>query len=386
MFKYILRNMWRRKTRTILTISGIVVGIFALTVLGGLSARLTQQVNGAKVWFSRQINVVPAGESLFGGAGRYLEISKVAEIEKVPGVKVAVAGIGFPRENGGGFFGPPDLIIGYDLSRSERSAELLELLQIRDGRNLGEGDQGKVALGATVAKKLDARVGGMVTLKGRLFQVVGIYQPTLSTADSFAFIEYQDALDLFRAENPYFQIRDIAGSINVLPEPGVDLEELAARIEEQVEGVKAISPKEAEAQISQFSLIFNSILLGIAFVALLVGGLSIINTMVMSVSERIYEIGLKKAIGAETRSILFEYLVESAMIGFLGGAIGMLLGLLAIFILNRLTQANQVTVFAVTTTVVVGPVIFSVILGTLAGILPARRAAGLKPVEALKGD
>ena len=76
--KYILRNMWRRKARTFLTIFGIVVGILALTVLGGLSARLTQQVQGAKSWFTSSISVVPSGGSLFGGGqDRFFDVSKV---------------------------------------------------------------------------------------------------------------------------------------------------------------------------------------------------------------------------------------------------------------------------------------------------------------------
>ena len=386
--KFILRNMWRRKARTFLTVFGIVVGIFALTVLGGLSARLTQQVNGAKVWFNKQINVVPSGEGLFGGEGKYLELSKVDEIEAVPGVKVAVAGIGFPLESGGGGggFGAPELLIGYDLSKSAESAELLDLLELSKGRNLQQGDSGKVVLGSTLASKYDAEVGGTVELKGKPFEVVGIFEPTLSAPDQFAFVPYEDAMAIFRAENPYFQVGDIAGSINVLPEPGVDMEDLAARIEDEVEGVKAISPEEAEQQINQISLIFNAILFGIAFIALLVGGLSIINTMIMSVSERTQEIGLKKAIGAETRSILGEYLLESSMIGLFGGLIGMLLGLLAIFLLNRATESSNVTVFAVTSLVVVGPVVFAVVLGTLAGVFPAYRASRLKPVDALKED
>jgi putative ABC transport system permease protein len=84
MFKYVLRNMWRRKARTFLTVFGIVVGIFALTVLGALSARLNQQVNGAETWFTSKISVVPAGSSLFGGSDGSLELSKVDEIEAVP--------------------------------------------------------------------------------------------------------------------------------------------------------------------------------------------------------------------------------------------------------------------------------------------------------------
>jgi putative ABC transport system permease protein len=384
LFKYVLRNMWRRKARTFLTVFGIVVGIFALTVLGALSARLNQQVKGAETWFTSKISVVPSGSSLFGGSDRYLELSKVDEIEAVPGVKSAVAGFGlFLSDESTIGFGAPELIVGSDLSKSE---DLLTLIDIAEGRILREGDEGKVALGSTLAEKFEVGVGDTVELRGEEFEVVGIYEPTLSAPDGFAFVSYDDALNLFRAVNPYFQVEDIAATIDVIPEDGVDANELSARIDDSVDGIKVISPEEAKKQISQFSLIFNAILLGIGFIALVVGGLSIINTMIMSVSERTQEIGLKKAIGAETGSVLSEYLTESALIGFFGGLIGMLLGLLAVYLLNNATASSQVTVFAVTPTVIVGPVIFATVLGTAAGLFPAFRAARLRPVDALKED
>ena len=383
MFKYVLRNMWRRKARTFLTVFGIVVGIFALTVLGALSARLNQQVKGAETWFTSKITVVPGGGSLFGGSDGYLELSKVDEIEAVPGVKSAVAGFGLLLSGESTGFGAPELIAGADLAKAE---DLLTLLEIDQGRILQEGDEGKVVLGSVLAEKFGVGVGDTVELRGEEFEVVGVYEPTLSAPDSFAFVSFEDALNLFRKVNPYFQVEDIAATIDVIPEDGVDANELAARIDENVEGIKVISPEEAEKQISQFSLIFNAILLGIGFIALVVGGLSIINTMIMSVSERTQEIGLKKAIGAETGSVLSEYLLESALIGFFGGLIGMLLGLLAVYLLNNASASSQVTVFAVTSTVIVGPVVFATVLGTAAGLFPAFRAARLKPVDALKED
>ena len=375
--------MWRRKARTFLTVFGIVVGIFALTVLGALSARLNQQVRGARTWFTSKISVVPSGSSLFGGSDRYLELSKVGEIEAVPGVKSAVAGFGLLLSDESTGFGSPELIVGADLSRA---SDLLQLIDIGSGRILEAADRGKVVLGSTLAEKFEAGVGDTIELRGKSFAVVGIYQPTLSAPDSFAFVSYQDALDLFREVNPYFEVGDIAATIDVIPEEGVDAEELAARIGERVQGIKVISPREAEKQISQFSLIFNAILLGIGFIALVVGGLSIINTMIMSVSERTQEIGLKKALGAGTGYVLAEYLLESALIGLWGGAAGMLCGLLAVLFLNRATAASNVTIFTVTPTVVLGPVLFAVFLGTAAGLFPAFRAARLKPIEALKED
>ncbi|MBN2026295.1 MAG: ABC transporter permease [Actinobacteria bacterium] len=383
MFRYVLRNMWRRKARTFLTVFGIVVGIFALTVLGALSARLNQQVKGAETWFTSKISVVPGSGGLFGGSDGYLELSKVDEIEAVPGVKSAIAGFGLLLDGNGAGFGSPELIVGADLSKAE---DLLTLIEIDRGRILQEGDEGKVVLGSVLAEKFEVDVGDTVELRGEDFEVVGIYQPTLSAPDSFAFLSYEDTLNLFRKANPYFEVEDIAATIDVIPEEGVDANELATRIDESVDGINVISPEEAEKQISQFSLIFNAILLGIGFIALVVGGLSIINTMIMSVSERTKEIGLKKAIGAETGSVLSEYLLESALIGFFGGLIGMLLGVLAVVLLNNATASSQVTVFTITTTVVVGPVVFATVLGTAAGLFPALRAARLKPIDALKEE
>lgn len=384
MWKYIFRNMWRRKGRTFLTVFGIVVGIFALTVLGGLSARLTQQVNGARSWFTNSISVVPSGGNLFGGGGEhFFDLSKVGEVKAVPGVKDAVPGIGLTLSQDQGFsFGAPDLIIGL----GPGGQDLLKQLALSGGRLLQPGDRGKVVLGSVVAEKLGATVGGTVDLRGTPFQAVGILKPTLSAPDNFAFVSYADALPIFLAANPFFQQKQIASVIYTTWTQGVNPEVLGARIAAKVPGVSVITPAKAEQQISQFSLIFNAILFGIAFIALVVGGLSIINTMVMSVSERTREIGLKKAIGAETRSILDEYLLESAFIGLLGGLTGTGLGLIAIALLNSATSSKQVTVFAVTPLVVLGPIIFSTVLGTLAGVFPAMRASRLKPVESLREE
>jgi len=384
MWKYIFRNMWRRKGRTFLTVFGIVVGVFALTVLGGLSARLTQQVNGARSWFTNSISVVPSGGNLFGGGGEhFFDLSKVGEVKAVPGVKDAVPGIGLTLSQDQGFsFGAPDLIIGL----GPGGQDLLKQLVLSGGRLLQPGDRGKVVLGSVVAEKLGATVGGTVDLRGTPFQVVGILKPTLSAPDNFAFVSYADALPIFLAANPFFQQKQIASVIYTTWNQGVNPEVLGARIAAKVPGVSVITPAKAEQQISQFSLIFNAILFGIAFIALVVGGLSIINTMVMSVSERTREIGLKKAIGAETRSILDEYLLESAFIGLLGGLTGTGLGLIAIALLNSATSSKQVTVFAVTPLVVLGPIIFSTVLGTLAGVFPAMRASRLKPVESLREE
>jgi putative ABC transport system permease protein len=277
----------------------------------------------------------------------------------------------------------PQMMIGY---QPVAGTSMFNNVKMSAGRELQPGDSGKVLLGSTLAKDMNAKVGQTVNLKGQQLQVVGIMDTTLGVTDNWAFVPYQDGMNVFLAENPYFKAEGLAQTITVFPKAGVNIEALSAQIGKAVPGIKTTSPKQAEKQISNISTIFSAIILGIAFIALFVGGLSVINTMIMSVSERRREIGLKKAIGAPTGTILREYLGEAAMIGLVAGAVGMLLGLLAISGLNSATAKNNVIIFTVTTTVIVGPVIFATILASLAGLFPALRAARLNPVDALKEE
>lgn len=319
MVKFALRTLWRRKTRTFLTALGIVIGIMALTVLGALATRMNQQVNGAKEWVGSTITVVPSGSDIFErGTNAFFERDKLEEVEAIQGVADAAVSLTVTKEDKDGpGQAMQDYIVGVDLSHPDQRVTSLALV---DGRLLEEGDEHKVLLGSTIADTEEVGVGDSLELRDITFEVVGVLDATLTTPDQVAFISLADAQEALRTAFPVFEIGDVVDSISVTAAPGEDDEALASRIEEQVAGVAAITPAEAEKQISQFSMIFNAIVLGVALLALIVGGLSIINTMVMAVSERTREIGLKKAIGAETRSILGEILLESGMIGFWGWA------------------------------------------------------------------
>jgi len=381
---FILRNLWRRKGRTFLTVFGIVVGIFALTVLGGMTARMNQQVKGMKGFIAGKISVAPAAANehmgMAVGGGKYLDLSVARAIEKVPGVEDASGMVMVQLKNSEGL-SPPQMMVAY-----EPVAGMFKDIKVAKGRGLLPGDSGKVVLGSTLATDLGARVGSTVNLKNKSFEVVGVMDTTMGVTDTWAFIPYQDGLAVFLGQNPFIKSVDLVQSITVLPKPGTNIEALAGTIGKTVPGIKTTSPAQAEKQISQMTTIFSAIILGIAFIALFVGGLSVINTMIMSVSERRREIGLKKAIGATTGTILREYLGEALMIGLVAGACGMLLGLLAIAGLNRATASSNTVIFTVTATVILGPVIFATILAGLAGLFPALRAARLNPVDALKEE
>ena len=129
----------------------------------------------------------------------------------------------------------------------------------------------------------------------------------------------------------------------------------------------------------------TAITTGSALLALVIGGLSVINTMLMAVTERVREIGLKKAVGARTRHIVVEFLTESSMIGAIGGLIGLGLGWALVTVVNlALVSGNQAELFDLSARLVAVAIAFAVGLGALAGVIPALRAAQLDPVTALR--
>jgi putative ABC transport system permease protein len=133
-------------------------------------------------------------------------------------------------------------------------------------------------------------------------------------------------------------------------------------------------------------MIFNAILIGVAVISLVVGGLSVINTMAMSVTERTREIGIKRAIGGSRLRIIRELVAEAGVIGIIGGTLGLALGAIVVFLANEAGRASGTILFDLTPSTAAFAVGFSTILGMVAGIVPAWSAARLDPVQALRHE
>jgi putative ABC transport system permease protein len=178
------------------------------------------------------------------------------------------------------------------------------------------------------------------------------------------------------------------GSVSVIPDPGLDPEEVAARINDQVAKVHARSPRQFVAEIRQSLVVFNVIMLGGAVLAGIVGGLAVVNTMIMSVNERTREIGIKKALGAEDSTIIREFLTEAALMGLIGGMAGAWFGWVVATLLNVLLAGalGGSDVWLVTPRLIGLVMGFALSLGLFAGIYPAWSAARLDPVQALRAE
>jgi putative ABC transport system permease protein len=385
------RNLRRRKLRSFLTLSGIALGAFALTVMGALSENFNSSIGSLQEFLEEQVLVRSKGSEAFFAAG-HVPISLVGELEKIDNVEVAVPAleVNIFEESSGGF-GPPKIISGVDIKRALRSP--LEQFDLLSGRRLEAGDRWKIVLGSTLAKDIgDAnklgrpiRSGEKATLRGHEFEVVGVQQATGTPIDLFSVASIEDARVIAKEDDEFLPADKIAGEIRVYPKPGIDPNDLADEVEAAVGNrVKVFPPQESSEQLEAQTAIFSVVILGSALVAILVGGVAIINTMIFSVTERVREIGIKKAIGASARNILREFFSEAVILSFAGGLLGLFSGYAFTKLLNLFTRDTGVIAFTVTPRLAIFVFLLSMAIGAVSGILPARRAARIDPVRALR--
>lgn len=380
-FDLILRNVTQRKMRTGLTVFGIALGIFAIMVMGGMSEYFSRHADRGLDLMSDKIYIVP--ESGFFGGG--LVDSMVSKVRRIPGVFDAYGLLWMPYDMESlGMFGA--FVVGIAPEKQELT---LKEIKITQGRLLAPGDRYKAVVGSNVARQYGLNVGDELEIKSKKVQRAS----TITTARNFTVVgameftstdfDYMIIIPLDLAKK-FYDLDDQLTYIWAVPEEGVDAEDLSRRIELGVENIKTFSPQELRKQSEQMLMVMNLITISAAVLAAIIGGLSVMNTMLMSVSERTREFGLMKAMGAEVRDILLLTMGESALMGILGGVIGIAGGSIFIYFMNDYLATMGTVLFAVTYRLMAVSLVFATFLGTVSGILPAYRAARMRPMEAMK--
>jgi len=288
-------------------------------------------------------------------------------------------------------------VMTYPLDKTQKLALETLTYKIMSGRNLKQGDKYKVVIGYDYAnsqsydKKL--RVGDKILVNGAEFQVVGINQKTGSPSDDRVVIMSGYAFDqLFNTGD---EVTEIVARVNT----GVNPADVVPKIEDDLRRHRDVKKGEEDFEVTTFEsliqtflTIFNIVgvvLVGIAAISLVVGGIGIMNTMYTAVLERTRDIGIMKAIGARNEDILVLFLIESGFLGLIGGAIGVILGLAfakAVQFVGTQYLGTELLQAAVPWWLVVGALSFAFILGSVSGILPAKQASSMSPVDALRTE
>jgi putative ABC transport system permease protein len=393
--KEIFRNLMRRKVRSGLTISGIVIGIFALTTMGALAEHFNSLLSVGVQYSGTSIGVKPPAEQANG----LLPLSTGDELRRVPGVAAVypMYQVSADPSNQGISLGAPPIVTN---EQRGVSAYGMPATTFAAGHDID--GSGEVILGSSMATSYGEHVGDTFDLPvapkhprpdfvNHRFTVVGVLAKTGTPLDGFASVGDADARMLLADTLPpsmrsAIDVSTLAQGFAVYAPKGTSLAQLdaiAQRIDDTVPGVQAPKPSDQVAMFESASTTFTAVFTGAAVLALVIGGLSVVNTMIMAVSERVREIGLKKAVGAHTGQVMRDYLLEAAVIGAIGGLAGYALGL-GLTSVVKAAGGDSLDIFLVTPRLSAIAIGFAVVLATLAGILPALRAARLDPVTALR--
>ncbi len=383
-----LRNLSRRKVRTALTILGITIGIWALVVFSSMANKINSLVEGGSEYYADKVIVTDASDAS-GMLGAPLAASVADEVSAVDGVALAVPQVSlvFDPTTTGMTMGSSESIVGGPPVDEQYEQFDLSYAQ---GRGLNASDEGSsvVVLGSDLARKLGAAAGDRIDVRGREFEVVGVLAPTLTAPDTTAYVPLAIGQQLYAEELPAVVAdqlgTDVVSQIVVYPASDEDPVVVAERIEARVDNVATLTGAEFDEQVGSSVSILNAIIVGVAAISLVVGGLSVINTMAMSVQERTREIGIKRAIGGSRGRVVRELVLEAGLIGLIGGLIGLALGALVISVANEAGRNSGTVLFELTLGTAAFALAFSTILGMLAGVIPAWSAARLDPVQALR--
>jgi putative ABC transport system permease protein len=386
----LLRNLSRRRLRTSLTILGITIGIWALVVFSSMANKINALVEGGSEYYADKLIVSDASA---GGnfSTTPMSIETADKIAAIQGVEAALPQISMflSDEPMGASMGMPDTIVA---GQPEADAGLEDFeLHYAQGRALTDADNGSAVavVGADLARKFGVGAGDALEIRGHDFEVVGVLEPTLTAPDTSVLMPLAAGQQLFAESLPEVMrqnvdVAKLATQVVVYPEAGVDPVELSDRVEAEVANTSAMTGAEFDDLVGSSIAILNAIIIGVAAISVVVGGLSVINTMAMSVQERTREIGIKRAIGGSRGRVVRALVTEAGMIGFLGGAIGLALGALVVFASNEAGRASGTVLFDLTPATALFALGFSTILGMVAGIIPAWSAARLDPVQALR--
>ena len=382
-----LSRLRRARVRAALTMLGVVIGVGSVVGLvsvgRGTTARITQQLNSLG---TNLLTISPTG-----AGGDTLTLDDATAIAALDGLAAVAPEI---QTQGVVATSATNTTSTSIVGTSAQYAQV-RAYDVWQGTFLSPVEVGgslrSVVLGASVATNLGLgadSVGSDVTIEGIPFQVVGILQP--KGGSGFNNPDDQVLIPLGTVSK-YFVGGTGVRAVGVSVADGVDMQSMKDSISELLRvrhGIGATDTDDFQIfdqtqllqAASTISDTLTLLLGGIASIALVVGGIGIMNIMLVSVRERTREIGIRKALGARGRDILSQFLIEAVTLSLLGGVIGVVAGLLVSAVIGRL--AGWGFIFDPATLVVATA--FSLAVGVVFGVWPARQAARLDPVLALR--
>ena len=408
------QGIWSHKMRSFLTMLGIIIGIAAIiaivSTIKGTNEQIEQNLIGAGEnnvtvqLYQGDYSMDFSYESVPGGIPVITNeaLEQIKDLDEVEDASLFLS----RQDYDGAYYKNTSLSGGYIMGVDNDYFNTAGMI-MKSGRCFTEEDYSdfaKVAIldedSAEALFQGENPIGKTIEIKQQPYIVVGIatkreqFEPVINSIDDY-YTYSQDSSGkiyvpsvtwpiIYRYDEPQ-QVLIKAKSTNDMTNAGkksADILNGYLATSDDTIKYKSEDLLEQAKQIQQLSQSTNTMLIWIAGISLLVGGIGVMNIMLVSVTERTSEIGLKKAIGARKSVILGQFLTEAAVLTSLGGLIGVLVGIILAEIISKLST----TPVAISAPAAVGGVVFSMIIGIIFGLLPSYKAANLDPIEALRHE
>lgn len=392
-------NLRSRGIRSWLTMIGIFIGIAAVVALFSLGQGLKEAVNSQFSAIGADKLIIMHKSPGFGPPGAsaagVINDKDLKVIEKVNGVELAAGRLLKPARIE---FNDKQFTSYVTTLPAGRGSDLvikINNLKAVEGRLLKSTDKKKAVVGFDYSQKdllgKAVMVGNAIFVNGEKFSVVGIAGKLGDPGrDRAIWINEDDGRELFNDPENFDMILVQISSAGNPSKIAGDVSRSLRRSRHESTGKESFDVQTPEQIFQSFTTlltIVQVVLIGIAAISLVVGGIGIMNTMYTSVLERTREIGIMKAVGAKKSDVLFIMVVESGLLGMCGGFIGVFIGIVlskSVEVIAEKSLGTALIQAYISPSLILGAVAFSFFVGVISGLVPARKAASLQPIEALR--
>ncbi len=385
-FSLAIKSIMGSKLRSFLTMLGIIIGVAAVIILTSVVNGMTNQV--VSIFDEMGTNLISV--NIMGrGSNRTVDPDDMQKIvdenmEYISYVSPEVKLTGTVKSDA-------DNLERKSISGVSEQYDEIKSLTLKDGRFLSYMDENKrnqvCVIGTYIQKELfdgQSALGESISINGKRFTVVGVLEEKAdskeASSDDIIYIPYTIAMkmsNMARVTTYSFASKDADSS-----ETATEIIEKALhKVFENDTSYLVIAMSEVMDQMNEITDMMQTALACIAGISLLVGGIGIMNIMLVSVMERTREIGVRKSLGATPWDIMSQFVVEAVTTSAFGGAMGILLGIGISSIIDALWISSDVAI-----SWVIISFTFSMIIGLIFGYFPAKKAAGLNPIDALRYD
>lgn len=364
-----VRNLTRRKIRSTLTMLGVAIGIAAVVALVAVARGIRQQFNDFFTAGEAHLVLTRAGAA--DPFISYLPDTLIDRLIELDSVAAAYPFLFSAKQIPSTPF--------FFIFGTSRGSPLFSRIHVTEGRELFDpgGPQRAICVGQRIAKYLELAVGDTLTFDGETFEVVGIFESQVPLLDSGGVLPFADAQRVAGLDGKMSQV--------LVHLTDFDPDTLAARkaeIEAAFPEVKAASPAEFSSAFDEFALLDEAVVV-FTVLAVLIGGIGVMNTMLMSVFERTREIGILQAVGWSKGMILRQVLVEGLIVCVVAGPVGIALGVATLKLVSSIGELGWIAgdygwwVVLLSLGVALG-------MGLVGATYPALRAVRITPIEALR--